>query len=324
MQSPLESIAAPAPRGFREGLLLAGIAAAVAVCFRAAALSGNVLAVLALGLLAIQAILMMHDCMHGSLFARPWLHRWVGRAIGAYYLGPYHFIRHGHLRHHRRAGLVDDDPEVLHFTEEHARRRPGAKLLSFVAITPVAPLVFAPLLQAILLVEWLRDDRAGLRDVLGDLAASALIWTPIALWLHAHGRLLAGFLLGFAVPYLIGMSIVYLASFPLHTLMAGDKLDDVPATARHFFVTRSFSTGRALGAILCNLNLHLEHHLRPEISRFDLPRFAVEARPMLEKFARLHDLPLALHPTYRGWHRRWWALRPRYNPVRRSAERRAA
>jgi hypothetical protein len=94
--------------------------------------------------------------------------------------------------------------------------------------------LFAPLLQAMHFTDWLRRElrREGEPGLLGavlvDLLAGALFWIPIGAWLAARGRLLQGLVFGFALPYAIGLCLVYLSSFPLHTLTVGERLDDLP------------------------------------------------------------------------------------------------
>jgi len=287
----------------------------------------------ALGLLSVQLVLVLHDCMHASVFPWPWLHTLIGRLIGAYFFSPFSFLRSSHLDHHRAAGLVEGDPEVLDFTEEHARRSPARGALARIARSPFAALLFAPLVQATHLAEWLvrrfqparedmlhANDRAGvrpglLRGLLLDLLCMAAIWIPIGLWADARGALLRVLAIALVAPFFIGLSLTTLATLPLHTLTAGFSLEALTPRARSFYVARTIDSNPLVRALFFNLSYHLEHHLYPGVSRWELGEMARELRPTLEREAARAGLPLLIHPGYARWYLEHSTREERFNPA---------
>ena len=279
--------------------------------------AGMIAGTIALTLCAVQAILLFHDCMHQSAFGRRKVDTWVARAIGAFYGVPFHFLRHEHLSHHRRAGLVDGDPEALHPTEADADRRPLGRLLAHVAHGGGDAFLYTWILQFGQFARFLRrpTDRALLRATLIDVACMLGFWVPFTAFLVAHGAYLRVLVLGFAIPAVAGLALVYEVAKPLHTLMIPFRLDGMSYADRQFAVARSFHTHPLVGWLVCHLNFHLEHHLYPHVSRWDLPRLAREVRADLRRHAQARDLPLAIHDGYLSWRRAYQSTL--YNPIAR-------
>src|SRR5262249_36729760 len=158
----------------------------------------------------IHAILLFHDCMHQSAFGRRRLEGWIARAIGAYYGCPFHFLRAEHLRHHRRAGLVEDDPEALHLHAADAARRPHGPLLARIANSAWDALVYTWLLQLGQFARWIRG-RAGRRDrelvrrTAVDVACILALWVPLTAFLVSRGAYARVLVWAFAVPAVVGL-----------------------------------------------------------------------------------------------------------------------
>jgi fatty acid desaturase len=304
-----------------DAALLAAFGLGFGIVLRADGLVGRVGGAALLTVVTIHAILLFHDCMHQSAFGRRRLESWVARAIGAYYGCPFHFLRAEHLRHHRHAGLVDDDPEALHPTPRDAAARPDGPLLARLAASGADALAYTWVLQLGQFFRWLRrqarriDDRELVRQTALDVVAMLALWIPLTFYLAARGAYGRVLVWAFVVPAVVGLAIVYKAAKPLHTLMLPFRLRALGYTPRQLCVTRSFETHGLVALLLCNLNHHLEHHLYPHVSRWDLPRLARELRPELEAYARHHDLPLAIHDGYLGWARRYREVAAIYNPV---------
>jgi fatty acid desaturase len=270
---------------------------------------------------AIHAVLLFHDCMHQSAFANRRLETWIARAIGAFYGCPFHFLRDQHLRHHRHAGLVDDDPEALHLHEHDAAERPHGKLLMRIGRRWTGAFVYTWLLQFGEFTRWLLrqlrrvEDRELLRATAVDVACMLAVWVPLTTWLVAQGVYLRFLVFAFLVPAIAGLAIVYLVAKPLHTLMIPFRLRDASYAQRQFCVTRTFETHPLFAALVCNLNYHLEHHLYPHVSRWDLPSLSRELRPVLVEYARQHQLPLAIHDGYADWLKRYSKVSATFNPI---------
>jgi omega-6 fatty acid desaturase (delta-12 desaturase) len=304
-----------------SSLVLLALAAGVQCAVRVQSIPAAMMLSTALGLLSVQMVLILHDCMHASLFHQNAAHVWLGRIIGAYFFSPYSFLRMSHLEHHRAAGLVDGDPEVLDFTEAHAMRSPARSKLVSIARSPFAALLFAPGVQAVHFFEWLAAERQGesrtglLRATALDLLCMAALWIPICLWAQAHGALLRVLLIALLAPFLIGLTLTTLATLPLHTLTAGYRLDALPMRDRSFFVARTIDSNPIVRGLFFNLSYHLEHHLYPSVSRWALGPLARQLRPTLLAESEAARLPLLIHPGYLRWYAEHMSRRERFNPA---------
>jgi len=313
------------PRALREaacvaivlGLLILGVTRAVTASSLGITLLGSAL----LTLVSVQAILLFHDCMHQAAFGRRGIDTWIARVIGGFYGVPFHFLRAEHLRHHRFAGLVDGDPEALHLREADAARRPNGLLLAKIADSHGDALLYTWLLQFGQFGRFLvrqvrhRDQPKLLAQTLIDIACMIAVWAPLTYVLLDRGVYLRVIGFGFALPAIAGLALVYKVAKPLHTLMIPFPLAGLPYARRQFCVTRTFETSRVLSLAVCHLSFHLEHHLYPHVSRWDLPRLSRELRPALAAYARDHGLPLAIHDGYLSWIREYGHVRSTHNEI---------
>ncbi len=188
---------------------------ATVLAFRAAALGDDVVTVsvgvLGLSLLSVQLVLVFHDCMHQSLFAHRWVNTWVARAIGALAWAPFHVLKANHLQHHKRAGLVQGDTEVLHPSRESAQRRRFGRQLVKLAHTPLAPFLYAPLLQLSHIIDRVvvsahdvaerRKNLPLLVDSVVDVLCMIALWSGVLAFLVQHERVVQGLALGFVAPW---------------------------------------------------------------------------------------------------------------------------
>src|SRR5690606_35485586 len=113
--------------------------------FRAAAsdsIAVQVLGALMLGAVYSQAILLFHDCLHGSALRSARANLIVGEILGGFFVLPFGVTRRAHLRHHKNVGLVDGDPEHIGFRDEEIRKNALLRVLSVFRGTPLSPLVF--------------------------------------------------------------------------------------------------------------------------------------------------------------------------------------
>jgi fatty acid desaturase len=206
---------APAQHGPREFVLFVLMVVATVLAFRAAALGDDVVTVsvgvLGLSLLSVQLVLVFHDCMHQSLFAHRWVNTWVARAIGALAWAPFHVLKANHLQHHKRAGLVQGDTEVLHPSRESAQRRRFGRQLVKLAHTPLAPFLYAPLLQLSHIIDRVvvsahdvaerRKNLPLLVDSVVDVLCMIALWSGVLAFLVQHERVVQGLALGFVAPW---------------------------------------------------------------------------------------------------------------------------
>lgn len=281
----------------------------------------QVLAMIFSGLLTIQFVLLFHDCMHGSLFEKPELHAVFGRIIGTVFLCPYSFMRHSHLRHHVLAGVNEHDTEILHFTKEMAEKSFFASLMNAVSNSYLAPILHAPLLQLIHFVTLVKEGIAQrknkklLNDILIDIALIAVFLAAVIGTLIYFGCFFKVFILAYVVPYLIGLSLTYVATKPLHSLTMSGRIEGVNPQNRHFLVARTIDSNQWMRTVFFNVNYHLEHHFYPQVSRWELGKLAREKRAELLARAEKAGLPVLIEKDYSTWFRRISKIDMRMNPV---------
>lgn len=224
-----------------------------------------------LGIVAMQGFGMVHEGAHGLLSTKPlfnWLLSHWGGALAAMPATPY---RNGHMEHHIWVGNTDRDPvlRVLH----HVCRTPGFAQRAL----RICWRLWIPLLAAVqLLTLWIYPLRliatlAGFRKLIEELTSIATI---IGFW-----YLLSQVFPHLFVPQILGPSLlVYLVlteliSFPHHndipTFVGQERLP----LNEQYRVTRTCTFPFGLGTLLCmNFNLHIEHHLFPNLPWHQLPR----------------------------------------------------
>lgn len=260
-------------------------------------------------LVSMAAVMLFHDCLHGSAYRSSRANRIIGRLVGAAYFWPYAFLRWSHLQHHRNVGLVDGDTELLHPMADDAVRRPFGASLARLGRSPLGPLLYAPLMQAIEFCHWIAGGsrtqrRQRLRELGVDVGMMVVVWVPLDAWLFSRHALVSGFLLGVFAPSLVALLIVHTAMWPLHYGMASGRLVDTSRVARIFMTARTFDPGPLARWAFANQTLHVEHHLWPNVSRWDLQQVSRERAPEVDALARQYGLPVMRHRSYGdfyGW-----------------------
>lgn len=232
-------------------LLLLGPAAAAGA---AAVEYGGHPALRAAGTLTIAAVMMalsvvMHEGVHHLLtHSRPW-NRGLAIACGLPLLLSADAYRLLHLRHHafERTERDPDDIETL------ARRGLPLVLVYYALLVVGTYLYFPHVAVAGYRAARSRSDRVAILLEYGlmlELLGLALWCAPSAvmrLWL---------------LPMVVAAQLTNIRSLAEHGLTTSGN----PFTA-----TRSVRTSPLIAFFLCNLNLHLEHHLFPGVPWYNLP-----------------------------------------------------
>lgn len=213
-------------------------------------------AVPVLALLIAQHSSLQHEALHGHPFASQGLNdTLVYPPLGL--IVPYARFKATHLAHHRDAIITDpyDDPESNYLDPQVWSRLPGpVRALLRLNNTLAGRLALGPLIGTIAFLR--SESRSGdpgvarvwgwhLPAVLGVLLVVAA--SPLPLWAY----LVAAYL---------GMSLLKLRTFLEH--QAHDR-----ASARSAIVER----GGVFGLLFLNNNLHLVHHMHPQVPWYRLP-----------------------------------------------------
>jgi fatty acid desaturase len=205
---------------------------------------------------------LQHEALHGHPTRLPWLNALVAGPPLALWL-PFPIYRETHLAHHRAEELTDpfDDPESFYTAAEEWARLPAAVRLARRALHTAAGrlLLGPPAVVWRLLAGESRRIAAGDRRQLAiwsvHLAAvGAVLW-----WTTVVCRIpIWAYLVLFVYP---GLSLTLLRSYTEHR----PGTDQLRRTA-------VVEAGPLFSLLYLNNNLHLVHHLWPQLPWYELPR----------------------------------------------------
>ena len=205
---------------------------------------------------------LQHEALHGHPTRRPWLNALLAGPPLALWL-PFRIYRETHLAHHRAPELTDplSDPESYYTAaDQWARLSRPARLLRQALHTAAGRLALGPFA-----VVWrlLRAEAprllSGDRRRLAIWAAHAAAVAAVLLWVVAVCRIPPwAYLALFVYP---GMSLTLLRSFTEHRPAEDQRRR-----------TAVVEAGPVLSLLYLNNNLHLVHHLWPQLPWYELPR----------------------------------------------------
>ena len=222
------------------------------------------LAIPLLAVIVAQHGSLQHEVLHGHPFRDQRLNNALGSVPIALRLA-YPVYRRYHLLHHRCEFLTDpfEDAESYYFDAETWRRFPRVVRWFWIAHnTMVGRLVLGPACETIAVYRWQwREIRAGDRQ--------------LARWWASHfarAALVLAFVIAMGFPlwvYLVGMyaghSLSLVRSFSEHRWVSEDGARTAMVRAGPFWAF-----------LFLNNNLHLTHHVRPEVAWYRLPALAEE------------------------------------------------
>jgi len=219
------------------------------------------LAGLALSGIALNAFyLLSHEGHHNLLFRRPAANHTANVLLCVPLLHSPTAYRVLHERHHWHLGGPGDPDEYRNYTSD--RRLIWA--LHWVRLT-MGTLVYMPLIPV---VAWRRAEPGDRRRILAEYAGMACVWALAFAFIPMR------FLLqGWLIP---GVGVGYFSA--IRALAQHALTGDEPLLA-----SRSVRSGPLVSFLLLNENLHLEHHLFPEIPSYHLPRLRALLRPHLPR-----------------------------------------
>jgi len=237
-----------------------------------------------LGFVVFSSTVLLHEVVHGAVFARPRprASRWLALAYALPSgLSPSQFAR-WHLDHHRWLGTQGADPKREHLTPKRVRRWVKALYLT-PALFPI----------------YLRAARAAAASYGPDLVRRIRRERGAAILLHAAllGCLLLGPGPGAALRlYVLPVFVVFPAAFTLNRL--GQHYDVVPGDPVRWGTLLAPSP-LLWDRLFLWSNYHLEHHYFPRVPCYRLPAL----RRALDPFFRARGVPSR---TYAGLLRDWF------------------
>jgi fatty acid desaturase len=222
--------------------------------------------VLRLGCIALSAValnafyLLSHEGHHHLLFRRPAVNHAANVLLCVPLLHSPSAYRVLHERHHWHLGGPGDPDEYRNYTSD--RRLVWA--LHWVRLT-MGTLVYMPLIPV---VAWRRAGPEDRRRILAEYAGMACVWGLAFAFLPLRVLLQTWLIPGVAVGYFSAIR-----ALAQHALTGDEPL----------LASRSVRSGRLVSFLLLNENLHLEHHLFPEIPSYNLPHLRALLRPRLPR-----------------------------------------
>ncbi|HEY2737749.1 MAG TPA: fatty acid desaturase [Thermoanaerobaculia bacterium] len=238
----------------------------IALGLRGLALHGLLAGVLRLGGIAFSAValnaffLLSHEGHHHLLFRRPAANHATNVLLCTSLFHAPTAYRVLHELHHRHLRGPGDPDEYRNFTSD--RRLLWALqwmrlILSTFLYTPIIPVV-----------AWRRAGSGDRWRIGAEYAGMACIWGLAFASIPLNVLLQTWVLPGIVVGYF--SSIRALAQ---HALTGDEPL----------LASRSVCSGRLVSFLLLNENLHLEHHLFPEVPSYNLPHLRALLRPHLPR-----------------------------------------
>jgi fatty acid desaturase/membrane-associated phospholipid phosphatase len=193
--------------------------------------------------------LLMHEGMHGVLFAsRRW--NWIASVLlGSTFLMSFSAYRVLHLRHHRYLGDARD-PDDYH---NYSRSRPMVWCLHFVRLT-FGPLLYVCLIPVLALKHGSSAQRK-LTCIEYTLLASIY---SVLLRVFSYRDLFAVWF----VPLLLMGALTAIRGFTQH---------GITEASDPYLASRTMLPSPMVTFFLLNENYHLEHHLFPEVPSYHLP-----------------------------------------------------
>ena len=199
--------------------------------------------------LALNAfVLLLHEGMHGVLIRDRHANRWAAVALGASVLVGFSAYRVMHLRHHRYLG----DPRDPDDYDNYSANPRVVWALHFLRLT-LGAYLYVLLMPFLAFRHGRRPER---RRVAVEYAILVAVWTTVALLIPLH--VLAWCWL---LPLAVVAAMTNVRGFTQHGI--ADVHD--PFTA-----SRSMHPNLVASFLLLHENLHLEHHLFPEVPSYNL------------------------------------------------------
>ncbi|HVT81773.1 MAG TPA: fatty acid desaturase, partial [Phycisphaerae bacterium] len=193
-------------------------------------------------------VLLLHEGMHGLLFLNRHANRWISAGLGACVLIGYSAYKVMHLRHHRYLGDARDPDDY----DNYFRSPRMVWGMHFVRLT-VGSYLYILMIPALACRHGRRRERGRVAVeyvLLAGLWGAAFFLVP----LHLLAQV-------WLLPLVLVAAMTGIRGFTQHGI--ADAHDP-------FLASRSIHPPRWMAFLLLHENLHLEHHLFPEVPSYHL------------------------------------------------------
>lgn len=246
----------------------------------------------ALGLIAGQIGFQFHDAGHHQMFPKAWQNRLIGLVCANAVLGfSFGLWMDEHTRHHANPNHMELDPDVrnvaLAYSTDQAlaRGRPLRWLAKYQAY------LFVPLAS---IAAWSLHAQAvgylvtrryrGRRVEIAILLVHVVLVTAFLLAVAGPGAAVMIVLIQKAVTGLYVASVITPNHMGMRQTDGGDSLDFM---RRQVLTSRNVRSTRLTDLLYGSLNLQIEHHLFPRMTRRNLTR----ARPIVRQYCMETGVP---------------------------------
>jgi fatty acid desaturase len=195
-------------------------------------------------------VLLLHEGMHHTLFARPFWNRWVSFLLGIPLLMSFSAYQVMHLRHHTFLGDPRDPDDYANYTA-----RPRILWLMHCLRLLVGAFLYLLFIPSLALRFGKREQRIR---VLQEYALLLPVFAVVIVFVP--GTML---LWGWFLPAILTAYMTNIRGFTQHGIT--DAHDP-------FLASRTMQPHPLVAFCLLNENYHLEHHLFPEVPSYHLPR----------------------------------------------------
>ena len=209
-------------------------------------------------------VLLVHEGMHGILLSSRRLNGWLSVVLGLFCLCSFTSYRVLHQAHHKHLGSHNDPDDYYAYTSS----KKLFWLLQWMRLL-CATFVYLPLLP---LMAWRRARFQERRQILGECALMAFTYS-----LLAHTVPFQALKLYWLYPLVLVGFFTNLRGLVQHGLC--DRHDSLMAS-------RSIHPHPLVARLMLYENLHLEHHLFPEIPSYHLPQLHALIDPLLPRSLR--------------------------------------
>lgn len=209
-------------------------------------IAGTIISALALNTI----VLFLHEGMHYTLFPRKWVNDTISVLLGACVLMSYTAYQVMHIRHHDFLGDPRDPDDYHNYTKSPVI----IWLLHFMRLL-LGSFLYIFLIP---IFAWRYGSSGDRRRIVSEYLFLAIVYTVLF-------QLLPLSMLAWCwlLPLVIVGYMVNIRGFTQHGMT--DAHDP-------YLASRSIHPNRVVSFLLLNENLHLEHHLFPEIPSYHLPQ----------------------------------------------------
>jgi fatty acid desaturase len=229
------------------------------------------LAVLLAGIAIAQFSSLQHEALHDHPFRTPLLNEALVFPALAVFV-PYRRFRATHLQHHYDPALTDpyDDPESNFFDPEVWARLPWvAQMVLRANNTLLGRIVLGPVIGTwVFVAKDVGLMARGDRRVFWAWGLNLLGLVPVLLWLQFVGMPVWGYLMALYV----GFALLKIRTFLEHRAHAACRARTVIVEDRG-----------PLALLFLNNNLHVVHHMHPQVSWYKLPALYASRRAHFQR-----------------------------------------